>query len=67
MAVGPQDTVIVAGCGGVFAVTGDGQTELLTELPAGATDVAIAGSGGAALYVTTGDGALLRGDVAATL
>jgi gluconolactonase len=65
MAVGPQDTVIVAGCGGVFAVTDDGETELLTELPAGATDVAIAGSGGAALYVTTGDGALLRGDVAA--
>lgn len=64
MAVGPQGQVLVAGRGGVFAVNGDGQPELLAELREGATDVAFGEPGHAALYVTTVDGALLRGEAA---
>ena len=64
MTVGPRDQVIVAGHDGVFAVLGDGRVELMTEPRGGATDVAFGEPGDAALYVTTGDGALLRGEIA---
>lgn len=64
MAVGPRGQVLVAGRGGVFAINGDGHLELLAELRDGATDVAFGEPGHGALYVTTGDGALLRGEAA---
>ena len=67
MAAGPRGLVFVAGRSGVFAVTADRQTRLVTELRAGATDVAFGEPGDAALYVTTADGALLRGEVADAL
>lgn len=63
MTVGSRGLVLIAGRTGVFAVTADGQTRQVTELRAGATDVALSDSADAALYVTTTDGALLRGQL----
>lgn len=68
IAAGPRGHLVVAGGERISVLAVGGQMVAVTEVPGGATDVVLAGEAeGVPLYVTTGDGALIRGDATGEL